>query len=91
MAVWIYVKQSVLSTIIPCSVPGFMMRTIGCSELSHIQHADIDRWECGRLCLASLACDLFAYDDSLGMCYLMEGVCHNTANATNLDSYTKSK
>ena len=73
------------------SVPGFTMRNVGCTGMQSTPHADIDRWECGRLCLASQKCDLFIYDASPKMCYLIEGICHDNATASNLDTYTKSK
>ena len=73
-----------------CSVPGFMMRTTGCTGMESTPHADIDRWECGRLCLASPSCDLFMYD-ATPKCYLMEGICHDDVTSSNLDTYTKSK
>ena len=78
-------------TILLCSVPGYMMRTVGCSGMPSILHADIDRWECGRLCLASPNCDVFIYNDSPEKCFLVEGICHDSATASNVDSYTKSK
>ena len=68
-----------------------MMRTVGCAGMASTTHTNTDRWDCGRLCLASSLCHLFIYDNSLGSCHLCGGVCDSSANIYHQDTYTKSK